>query len=128
MLARMFGTTGDGVHDRLIDFSRPVSGAYYFAPSLNALSELAGAGGVTGRDGTEAHQRWCPKVNRQTPQKLPSCACFAPTRLKDELLAKQLTVFPNPSNGRSTRSIRFPTGKAALVFLRTPSSACISIT
>ena len=56
MLARMFGTTGDGVHDRLIDFSRPVSGAYYFAPSLNALSELAGAGGVTGRDGTEAHQ------------------------------------------------------------------------
>ncbi len=43
MLARMFGTTGDGVHDRLIDFSRPVSGAYYFAPSLNALNELAGA-------------------------------------------------------------------------------------
>jgi len=39
----MFGTTGDGVHDRLIDFSRPVSGAYYFAPSLNALNELAGA-------------------------------------------------------------------------------------
>ena len=43
MLARMFGTTGDGVHDRLIEFSRPVSGAYYFAPSLNALNELAGA-------------------------------------------------------------------------------------
>ena len=43
MLARMFGATGDGVHDRLIDFSRPVSGAYYFAPSLNALNELAGA-------------------------------------------------------------------------------------
>ena len=43
MLARMFGTTGDGVHDRLINFSRPVSGAYYFAPSLNALNELAGA-------------------------------------------------------------------------------------
>ncbi len=42
MLARMFGTDGDGVHDRLLDFSRPVSGAYYFAPSLNALSELAG--------------------------------------------------------------------------------------
>src|SRR5439155_1306802 len=35
MLARMFGTAGDGVHDRLIDFSRPVSGAYYFAPSIN---------------------------------------------------------------------------------------------
>jgi porphyrinogen peroxidase len=42
MLARMFGNAGDGVHDRLTDFSRPVSGAYYFAPSLNALNELAG--------------------------------------------------------------------------------------
>jgi putative iron-dependent peroxidase len=43
MLARMFGTAGDGVRDRLTDFSRPVSGAYYFAPSLNALNELADA-------------------------------------------------------------------------------------
>jgi putative iron-dependent peroxidase len=42
MLARMFGTSRDGVRDRLTDFSRPVSGAYYFAPSLNALNELAG--------------------------------------------------------------------------------------
>lgn len=42
MLARMFGTSGDGVRDRLTDFSHPVSGAYYFAPSLNALNELAG--------------------------------------------------------------------------------------
>ena len=42
MLARMFGTTADGVRDRLTDFSRPVSGTYYFAPSLNALNELAG--------------------------------------------------------------------------------------
>jgi putative iron-dependent peroxidase len=40
MLARMFGTAGDGLHDRLTDFSRPVSGAYYFAPSLAALSQL----------------------------------------------------------------------------------------
>src|ERR1700730_16050927 len=37
MLARMFGAAPDGVHDRLTDFSRPGSGAYYFAPSLNAL-------------------------------------------------------------------------------------------
>jgi putative iron-dependent peroxidase len=44
MLARMFGTTSDGICDRLTDFSRPVSGAYYFAPSLNALNELAGPG------------------------------------------------------------------------------------
>jgi putative iron-dependent peroxidase len=42
MLARMFGTDDDGTRDRLLDFSRPVSGAYYFAPSLNALNELAG--------------------------------------------------------------------------------------
>jgi putative iron-dependent peroxidase len=42
MLARMFGNDPDGLRDRLTDFSRPVSGAYYFAPSLNALNELAG--------------------------------------------------------------------------------------
>jgi putative iron-dependent peroxidase len=42
LLARMFGTASDRVRDRLTDFSRPVTGAYYFAPSLNALNELAG--------------------------------------------------------------------------------------
>ena len=42
MLARMFGIDPDGVRDRLTDFTRPVSGGYYFAPSLNALNELAG--------------------------------------------------------------------------------------
>ncbi len=42
MLARMFGTAADGLQDRLTDFSRAVSGAYYFAPSLNVLNELAG--------------------------------------------------------------------------------------
>ncbi len=42
MLSRMIGTSSEGLHDRLTDFSRPVSGAYYFAPSLNALNELAG--------------------------------------------------------------------------------------
>jgi putative iron-dependent peroxidase len=41
MLARMFGTSDDGAHDRLIDFSRPVSGAYYFAPSLTAWTSCA---------------------------------------------------------------------------------------
>lgn len=40
MLARMFGL--DGARDRLTDFSKPVSGALYFAPSLNALRALAG--------------------------------------------------------------------------------------
>jgi putative iron-dependent peroxidase len=42
MLARIFGTAPDRIRDRLTDFSRPVSGAYYFAPSLNAINELAG--------------------------------------------------------------------------------------
>ncbi len=42
MLVRMFGATEDGVHDHLTDFSRPVSGACYFAPSLSALNDLAG--------------------------------------------------------------------------------------
>ncbi|MFN8036198.1 MAG: Dyp-type peroxidase [Acidimicrobiia bacterium] len=40
MLARMFGTSGDGLHDRLTDFSRPVSGARYFVPALDLLAEL----------------------------------------------------------------------------------------
>jgi putative iron-dependent peroxidase len=39
MLSRIFGN--DGPRDRLTDFSRPVTGAYYFAPSLTALNELA---------------------------------------------------------------------------------------
>jgi putative iron-dependent peroxidase len=42
MLARMFGTSSDGIRDRLTDFSKPVTGAVYFAPSRNALQELAG--------------------------------------------------------------------------------------
>ena len=40
MLSRMFGTSGDGLHDRLTDFTRPVSGAFYFAPSLDALDGI----------------------------------------------------------------------------------------
>jgi len=42
MLERMFGNASDGLRDRLTDFSKPVSCAYYFAPSLNALAEAAG--------------------------------------------------------------------------------------
>jgi putative iron-dependent peroxidase len=33
----MFVTSGDGVHDHLLDFSRPVTGSYYFAPSIDDL-------------------------------------------------------------------------------------------
>src|SRR4051794_8765500 len=40
MLHRMFGVSGDGLHDHLTDFSRPVSGAFYFAPSLDALDGI----------------------------------------------------------------------------------------
>lgn len=40
MLARIFGCTEDGLHDRITEFSHPVSGAYYFAPSLTTLREL----------------------------------------------------------------------------------------
>lgn len=40
MLARMFGTSGDGVHDRILDFSKPTGGAFYFAPSLDDLYEV----------------------------------------------------------------------------------------
>jgi putative iron-dependent peroxidase len=42
LLARMFGTSGDGLTDRLTEFSRPVAGACYFAPSANALTEIGG--------------------------------------------------------------------------------------
>jgi len=45
MLERMFGLAEDGLRDHLTDFSRPVSGGYYFAPSLNALAEVGGAAG-----------------------------------------------------------------------------------
>jgi len=49
MLSRMFGTADDGLHDSLTDFSRPVSGAYYFAPALTLLAELAETGAVSSR-------------------------------------------------------------------------------
>jgi putative iron-dependent peroxidase len=35
MLVRMFGTSGDGIHDRLLHFVTPMDGAYYFAPMKN---------------------------------------------------------------------------------------------
>jgi putative iron-dependent peroxidase len=54
MLGRMFGTDGDGRHDHLTDFSTPVSGAFYFAPPLTLLADLAedwGAEAVTSATG-----------------------------------------------------------------------------
>jgi putative iron-dependent peroxidase len=41
MLRRMYGLAGDGLHDHLMDFTRAVSGANFFAPSLQQLKALA---------------------------------------------------------------------------------------
>jgi len=41
MLARMYGQTGDGLQDRLMDYTAPVSGAMFFTPSLETLKKLA---------------------------------------------------------------------------------------
>jgi putative iron-dependent peroxidase len=41
MLARMLGASGDGLHDHLMDFTRAVSGATFFAPSAQVLRSLA---------------------------------------------------------------------------------------
>jgi len=41
MLSRIMGSAGDGLYDRLMDFSRAVSGANFFAPSLSTLRALA---------------------------------------------------------------------------------------
>lgn len=40
MLLRMFGTSGDGIHDRLLHFVTPMDGAYYFAPSEELLEKV----------------------------------------------------------------------------------------
>ena len=40
MLERMFGTSDDGIHDRLLHFVTPLDGAYYFAPSEEVLEEI----------------------------------------------------------------------------------------
>ncbi len=41
MLDRMFGTSGDGRHDHLMDYTQAVSGATFFAPSLAMLRAIA---------------------------------------------------------------------------------------
>jgi putative iron-dependent peroxidase len=44
MLTRMFGTASDGLHDHLTDFTRPVSGSFYFAPALEDLARCLPSG------------------------------------------------------------------------------------
>lgn len=41
MLERMVLSSGDGLHDRLLDFTRAVTGAAFFAPSADFLESLA---------------------------------------------------------------------------------------
>jgi putative iron-dependent peroxidase len=41
MLTRMLGASGDGLHDRLMEFTRAVSGAHFFAPSRRTIEALA---------------------------------------------------------------------------------------
>lgn len=36
-LERMYGLTDDGIHDRLIEFSKAKTGSYFFAPCVDAL-------------------------------------------------------------------------------------------
>jgi putative iron-dependent peroxidase len=40
MLERMFVGDPPGLHDRLLDFSTPVTGSVFFAPSAAALEQL----------------------------------------------------------------------------------------
>ena len=40
MLSRMMGASRDGLHDHLMDYTRPVTGATFFAPSLKKLRSL----------------------------------------------------------------------------------------
>ena len=41
-LERMYGVSGDGLHDRLIEFSTADTGSYLFAPGERALAEATG--------------------------------------------------------------------------------------
>lgn len=41
MLDRMFDTDGDDVHDHLMDYTQAETGAFFFAPSLEMLRDLA---------------------------------------------------------------------------------------
>lgn len=40
LLGRMFGVADDGIRDRLTEYSRPVTGAYWFAPSEDELESI----------------------------------------------------------------------------------------
>lgn len=54
MLARMFGATGDGLHDALTQFSKAVSGSYYWVPPMDSLTTVLG--GLTDTDDPEQEE------------------------------------------------------------------------
>lgn len=43
ILDRMFGTSADGVRDRLTDFTRPATGSFWFSPSEDELDAALGS-------------------------------------------------------------------------------------
>ena len=42
LLASMFGQSGDGLHDRMLAFSRPITGSFYYAPPATVLAAAFG--------------------------------------------------------------------------------------
>lgn len=54
MLRRMFGVAGDGLHDKLVDFSDATTGSWYFVPAMAALT--ATFGGIESAGDTSADE------------------------------------------------------------------------
>lgn len=42
LLRSMFGLTGDGLHDRMLRFTKPITGSFYYAPPVAALKSTFG--------------------------------------------------------------------------------------
>ena len=42
LLRSMFGLTGDGLHDRMLRFTKPTTGSFYYAPPVAALKSAFG--------------------------------------------------------------------------------------
>lgn len=42
LLHSMFGLTGDGLHDRMLRFSKPITGSFYYAPPAATLASVFG--------------------------------------------------------------------------------------
>ena len=40
LLESMYGNVSDGISDKLLEYSRPISGSFYFAPNVSALERI----------------------------------------------------------------------------------------